>query len=180
MIITILFLVLIILFLVSYREEEEYFTTTNTINTTNKNETKIKYSREKDRDITSKPMKNKKSLVTEYEKDYVQTLNNYSDYINYQTYLRDTHEVKGSNGEINPKVVKDLRWNIHRWSLWDYMGNIDYPYYCRSLQYNGNQKCIPLTKKRYCTIDRLYKDPSKCLKDIEKYKKSDKEEDHES
>ena len=129
----------------------------------------VPYRTESSRDLTSKQRINDNKLITRYKKDYVQTLNDYDDYTELQRYLRDVNEVKGSNPYTTPKVTKDLRWNIHRWSMWDYIKDWNYPYYCKVREYNGNEKCIPLTKKRYCTINRLYTDPYKCLTSLKKY-----------
>lgn len=131
----------------------------------------VPYRPEASRDLTSKEKPNADNLVTRYKKDYVQTLADYDDYTELQRYLRDKNEVKGSSVATTPEVQDNLRWNIHRWSLWDFIKDWNYPYFCRVLQYNGSEQCIPLTRKRFCTINRLYKDPYKCLKSIKKEKK---------
>ena len=119
--------------------------------------------------ISSLAKPNDDILTTRYKRDFVQELKDYNDYTELQRTLRDKNWVKGSDStEINPEVSDNLRWNIHRWSMWDYIKDWDYPYYCKVLEYNGSEKCVPLTKKRFCTISRLYTDPYKCLKTIKK------------
>lgn len=120
------------------------------------------------RDITEKPPLNLNKLITEPKKDYNQELKDWKDYLEIQTEIRNAHEVQGTSPGINPEVAQNLRWRIHRWSMWDYLPNLDYPYYCKVQQFNGKETCQPLTNKLYCSVDSLYKTPAECLKNISK------------
>jgi hypothetical protein len=117
----------------------------------------------KKRDLTEKPVINLDKLITNPKRNYNASLKSYQDYINLQKKIRNAFEVKGSNNNINPKVASDLRWRIHRWSMWDYLPNLDYPYYCQVKQFNGKETCQPLSNKLYCSVNKLFDTPAKCL-----------------
>jgi len=120
----------------------------------------------KKRDLTEKPIKNFDSLITNPQKTYYSTLQSYRDYINLQRKIRNAFEDKQNNSGINPMVSKDLRWRIHRWSMWDYLPNLDNQYYCRFPQFNGKETCVPLSNRLYCSVSNLYKTASQCLNSL--------------
>jgi hypothetical protein len=95
----------------------------------------------------------------------------YDDYVKFQQILRDKNmDVPSDPPEEGANVVKDINWRIHRWSLWDYIPDIQNAntYWCRSQQHDGAERCIPLSKKQYCRQGYLYNDASKCLLSIKK------------
>ena len=124
----------------------------------------------KKRDLTEKPIKNFDTLITNPQKTYYATLKSYRDYINLQRKIRNAFEVERNNMGINPSVASDLRWRIHRWSMWDYLPNLDRPYYCRVPQFNGKETCVPLSNKIYCSVGNLYNNPAKCLNSLDQNK----------
>lgn len=98
----------------------------------------------------------------------------YDDYVKFQQILRDKNmDTPSEPPEEGASVVQDINWRIHRWSLWDYIPDIQNAdaYWCRSQQYDGGERCIPLSKKRYCRQGYLYKDASKCLSAIQRKSK---------
>jgi hypothetical protein len=88
----------------------------------------------------------------------------YDDYIKIEKKIRNKHKEKGSNVPL--AEVSDLNWKIHRWSMWDYLPDIKKNYYCKVEQYNGEEVCMPLSNKQYCSIDKLFEKPIDCLKSI--------------
>lgn len=99
----------------------------------------------------------------------------YDDYVKFQQILRDKNmDTPSEPSEKGANVVTDINWRIHRWSLWDYIPDIQNAntYWCRSEQYDGTEQCIPLSKKRYCRQGYLYNDASKCLLSIKPSKKT--------
>jgi len=98
----------------------------------------------------------------------------YDDYVKFQQILRDKNmDTPSEPPEEGANVVQDINWRIHRWSLWDYIPDIQNAdtYWCRSQQYDGAERCIPLSKKRYCRQGYLYNDASKCLSAIQRKSK---------
>ena len=94
----------------------------------------------------------------------------YDDYVKFQQILRDKNmDTPSDPPEEGASVVQDINWRIHRWSLWDYIPDLQNAdaYWCRTQQYDGAERCIPLSKKRYCQQGYLYKDASKCLSAIQ-------------
>jgi len=102
----------------------------------------------------SKPIKkdNKNDVLT------------YDNYIKLEKKIRNQNKEKGSS--IPLAEVSDLNWRIHRWSIWDYLPDINKKYYCKVQQYNGEHTCVPLSNKEYCSVENLYKKPIDCLKSI--------------
>ena len=99
----------------------------------------------------------------------------YDDYVKFQQILRDKNiDTPSDPPEKGANVVPDINWRIHRWSLWDYIPDIQNAntYWCRTQQYDGAERCIPLSKKRYCRQGYLYNDASKCLSSIQISKKN--------
>ena len=97
-------------------------------------------------------------------KKKIYPLSTYKDYIKIEKQIRNRHQDKGST--IPLAEVSDLNWKIHRWSMWDYLPDITHKYYCKVRQYNGQEACVPLSDKQYCSIDNLFKKPIDCLKSI--------------
>ena len=122
------------------------------------------------RNLTETPPINYDTLITNPKKEYNTALTDWKQYLKIQTEIRNAFEEKGSDSNIHPYVASDLRWRIHRWSMWDYLPNLDYPYYCRVQQFNGKETCQPLSNKLYCSVDKLYKSPVECLKNLDNNK----------
>jgi hypothetical protein len=61
------------------------------------------------------------------------------------------------------KITPNIEWKIHRWSMWDYNPEFKYPYYCLIKTYLNTNKCIPITNKKYCSTNNIYKTKSECL-----------------
>ena len=98
------------------------------------------------------------------KKDTENNLLTYDNYIELEKKIRNQNEEKGLSIPI--AEVSDLNWRIHRWSIWDYLPDINKKYYCKVQQYNGEQTCVPLSNKEYCSVENLYKKPIECLKSI--------------
>jgi hypothetical protein len=124
----------------------------------------------KKRDLTRKPKINLDTRITNPQKTYYASLRSFQDYINLQRKIRNAFEVERSNSSVNARVASDLRWRIHRWSMWDYLPNLDHPYYCRVTQFNGKETCQPLSNKLYCSVNNLYNSPAKCLNSLKNNK----------
>jgi hypothetical protein len=98
----------------------------------------------------------------------------YDDYVKFQQILRDKNmDTPSDPPEEGASVVQDINWRIHRWSLWDYIPDIQNAdtYWCRTQQYDGAERCVPLSKKRYCRQGYLYNDASKCLSAVQQTSK---------
>jgi hypothetical protein len=93
-------------------------------------------------------------------------ISTYNDYVELEKKIRNKHQEKGTDMPF--AQVSDLNWRIHRWSMWDYLPNIDKSYYCKVQQYNGEDVCVPLSDKQYCNIGNLFSKPIDCLKSIKK------------
>jgi hypothetical protein len=91
---------------------------------------------------------------------------NYDNYIQLGKKIRNQHQDTGSSMPL--AEVSNLNWRIHRWSMWDYLPDIKKKYYCKVQQYNGEDVCVPLSDKQYCSIDKLFNKPIDCLKSIKK------------
>jgi hypothetical protein len=95
------------------------------------------------------------------------SLTTYGDWVNLQKKFRDASEVKGRDDyRQKPLVTDNLRWRIHRWTLWDYLPDLDKAYYCRTTQRDGNDECVPLTRKQYCSVGNLYKNAGDCIRGL--------------
>jgi len=92
----------------------------------------------------------------------------YGDWENLQRKFRDASAVTGSTdfARQKPLVTDNLRWRIHRWTLWDYLPDLDTAYYCRAMQRNGSEECVPLTQKQYCSVGNLYKTAGDCIQGL--------------
>jgi hypothetical protein len=119
-----------------------------------------------ERNISSEPAPNLNVEITNPQSEYDQAIINWQNYVKTQKQIRNAHEVKGINPGVNPKVAENLQWRIHRWSVWDYLPSLKNTYYCKVLQYNGNETCQPLTDKLYCSVNNIFKTPNECLKTI--------------
>lgn len=98
----------------------------------------------------------------------------YDDYLKFQQILRDKNmDTPSEPPAEGANVVSDINWRIHRWSLWDYIPDLQNAntYWCRSQQYDGAERCVPLSKTQYCRQGYLYNDASKCLLSIQTSKK---------
>ena len=91
---------------------------------------------------------------------------NYEKYVKIEKKIRDHHQEEGSS--IPLAEVANLNWRIHRWSMWDYLPKINKKYYCKVQQYNGEDVCVPLSDRQYCSIDNLFNKPIDCLKSLKK------------
>jgi hypothetical protein len=89
----------------------------------------------------------------------------YNDYIDIEKNIMSLFDNKDKSLSLKyyKSVPKNMRWKIHRWSMWDYLPSLDYPYHCRIKTYHGNDKCVPISNKEYCSIDNLYKTKFECL-----------------
>ena len=95
------------------------------------------------------------------------SLTTYGDWVDLQRGFRDSNAVKGQDDyRQKPLVTDDLRWRIHRWTLWDYLPDLDKAYYCRATQRDGTDECVPLTNKQYCSVGNLYKTAGECIQGI--------------
>jgi len=122
----------------------------------------------KDRNITQDKPPNLNNLITDPIKDYKTTLQNWRDYKRIQTAIMESNEIEGSSASVNARVAADLRWRIHRWSIWDFLPSLKYPYYCLVNNFNGDQVCQPITNDINCRVGKVYKNPVECLKNIQK------------
>lgn len=100
------------------------------------------------------------------KKSMYNPLSNYDNYIKLEKKIRNQHQEQGSS--IPQAEVSDLNWRIHRWSMWDYLPDINKKYYCKVQQYNGEDVCVPLSDKQYCSIEHLFNKPIDCLKSLKK------------
>jgi len=89
----------------------------------------------------------------------------YKDYIQIERNIMSIFNKKDKSLALKyyKEVPKNLRWKIHRWSMWDYLPNLDYPYHCRINTYLGDDRCIPISNKEYCSIGNLYKTKLECV-----------------
>jgi len=97
--------------------------------------------------------------------NYNQNNMSYKDYINIEKNIMSLFDKKDKSLSIKyyKSVPKNMRWKVHRWSMWDYLPDLKYPYHCRINTYHGNDKCIPISNKQYCSIGNLYKTKLECL-----------------
>jgi hypothetical protein len=94
----------------------------------------------------------------------------YGDNLSYDDYIQIERNImnffdkkdKGLSLKYYKNVPDNMRWKIHRWSMWDYLPNLDYPYHCRIKTYHGNERCVPISHKDYCSIGNLYKTKLEC------------------
>ena len=131
----------------------------------------------KKRDLTTKPKINLDTRITNPQKTYHASLRSYQDYINLQRKIRNAFEVELAHSNINPHAASDLRWRIHRWSMWDFLPKLDHPYFCRVTLFNGKETCQPISNKLYCSVNNLYNSPAKCLNSLNN-KKNDNTQTH--
>jgi hypothetical protein len=98
---------------------------------------------------------------------YVEHFNNrtYKSYINIEKNIKKFFKNNIGSHSISPyaSVPKNMEWKIHRWSIWDYDPSFKYPYYCNIKTYLDSEKCVPITNKKYCNVQNLYKTEDECL-----------------
>jgi len=88
----------------------------------------------------------------------------YKDYIQIEKNIMSIFDQKDKSLSLKyyKKVPKNIRWKIHRWSMWDYLPSLEYPYHCRIKSYYGDEKCVPISNKQYCSLGNLYKTKLEC------------------
>ena len=88
----------------------------------------------------------------------------YKDYIQIEKNIMSIFNNKDKSLALKyyKNVPKNVRWKIHRWSMWDYLPSLDYPYHCRVKSYYGDEKCVPISNKLYCSVGNLYKTKLEC------------------
>lgn len=143
----------------------------NRINDTSSNEGfTTNYIPTQDRNITQDKPPNLNILITDPIRDYKTTLQNWRDYKRIQTAIMQSNEIEGSSSSVNAEVAADLRWRIHRWSIWDFLPSLKYPYYCLVSNFNGDQVCQPITDNINCRVGKVFKNPAECLNNLPKKK----------
>jgi hypothetical protein len=105
-------------------------------------------------------------FLIQYERftNYKDKNMSYKDYIQIEKNIMSLFNKKDRSLSLKyyKTVPKNFRWKIHRWSMWDYLPNLDYPYHCRIKTYLGKDKCVPISNKVYCSVGNLYKTKLEC------------------
>jgi hypothetical protein len=126
----------------------------------------VNYVPTENRNITQNKPSNLNELITNPVNEYKTTLKDWKDYKRIQTDIMESNEIEGSSSTTNAKVAADLRWRIHRWSIWDFLPSLNYPYYCMVRQFNGEEVCQPITDDTSCRVGKVFKNPTECLQKL--------------
>jgi hypothetical protein len=138
----------------------------NRMNDDDREEFTVNYVPTIDRNITQNKPPNLNELITKPIKEYKTELKDWKDYKRIQTEIMESNQYEGSSSNTNAKVAADLRWRIHRWSIWDFLPSLKYPYYCMVKQFNGKDVCQPLTDELNCEVGKVFKNPADCLQKL--------------